>query len=173
MRWRPDDVEHLTAAIRVSRDHLAPWLPWVAAYDDDPEAARGFVAAVDRAWEERTEWSWGVWDGDTLVGAVGLHTRGAPGVLEIGYWTHVDHGGRRVACRAAAAVTREALSLAQVRRVEIRHAATNRRSARIPARLGYRRVGEVPRAPGEGGGCDVTVVWGMDVTMPDGTRRHR
>ena len=167
-RWRPADVGALTEAIRRSRDHLAPWLPWVAAYDRDPTAAEAFVDAVDRAWAEGAEWSWGVWAGPGLVGAVGLHSRGEPGVLEVGYWTHVDHTGRGVARRAAGVVTHEALSLAQVRRVEIRHAATNHRSARIPARLGYRWVGRVPRGPGEGGGSDTTVVWGLDAGDLDG-----
>lgn len=169
VRWRPRDVPALTAAIRASRDHLAPWLPWVAAYDTDPDAAEDFVDAVDRAWSEGAEWSWGVWSGTTLVGAVGLHRRGEPGVLEAGYWTHVDHQGRGVARRSAAAVTREALALAHVRRVEIRHAATNHRSARIPARLGYRWVGRVPRGPGEGGGSSTTVIWGLEVDDLAGT----
>lgn len=173
LRWRPRHVAALTAAIQTSRDHLAPWMPWVAAYDADPRAADHFVAAVDRAWGEGTEWSWGVWQQRMLVGAVGLHSRGEPGVLEIGYWTHVDHLGRGVARRAAAVVTCEALALAHVRRVEIRHADTNRRSARVPARLGYRWVGRVPRSPGEGGDSDTTVVWGLDAAdLPGAPVEH-
>lgn len=162
VRWRPEDVPVLTAAIRASRDHLRPWMPWVAAYDEDPAAAAGFVEAVDRAWAEGTEWSWGTWDGGVLVGAVGMHTRGAPHVREIGYWTHVAHLGRGIARLGAAAVTREALRCDGVTRCEIRHADTNVRSARIPAHLGYRWVGTAPRRPEEGGGTATTVVWALD-----------
>jgi ribosomal-protein-serine acetyltransferase len=161
-RWRRADVATLTRAVQASRDHLAPWMPWMAAYDDDPHAADGFVDAVDRAWAEGAEWSWGVWEDGVLVGGVGLHRRGAPEVLEIGYWTHVDHLGRGVARRAAAVVAREALAIDGVVRVEVRHAATNDRSARVPAALGFRRLGSVPRRPEEGGDSDTTVVWALD-----------
>lgn len=168
-RWRPEHVAALTDVVRASREHLAPWLPWVAAYDDDPRAADGFVEAVDRAWADGSEWSWGVWDGDVLVGAVGLHRRGDEGVLEVGYWTHVDHLGRGIARRAAAVVTREALTLDGVTRVEIRHAATNHASARVPANLGFRWTGHVPRGREDGGSSDTTVVWGIDADDVVGT----
>ena len=32
-RWRPDDVDALSAAIVASVDHLRPWMPWAA---DEP-----------------------------------------------------------------------------------------------------------------------------------------
>lgn len=161
-RWRPEHVGALTAAVHASRDHLVPWMPWVAAYDDDPRTADGFVDAVDHAWAADAEWSWGVWEDELLVGAVGLHRRGDAGVLEVGYWTHVDHVGRGIARRAAAVVVREALGLDGVTRVEVRHADTNHASARVPAHLGFRWVGTVPRGPREGGDTDSTVVWGID-----------
>jgi ribosomal-protein-serine acetyltransferase len=162
VRWRPRDVPALTDAIHASLAHLAAWLPWVAVYDVDPHAADGFVEAVDRAWADGTEWSWGVWERGVLVGAAGMHTRGDPHVREVGYWTHVDHLGQGIARRAAGAVTREAFRLDGVTRCEIRHGDTNERSARIPAHLGYRWVGTVPRGPGEGGDAHRTVVWALD-----------
>jgi RimJ/RimL family protein N-acetyltransferase len=73
-----------------------------------------------------------------VVGAAGLHRRIGPRAIEIGYWVHVDHTGRGIATRVAAALTEAALALPDVDRVEIHCDRANVRSAAIPRRLGYR-----------------------------------
>jgi RimJ/RimL family protein N-acetyltransferase len=160
-RWSASDHEAMYAAVTASQEHLAPWMPW--ARDYDREGSQAFLAGMRLSWEQRTDFGWGIWDDDTLVGAVGLHNRVGAGILEIGYWSHVDHAGRGIARRAAAAVTRAGCELPGTSSLEIRTADTNTRSARIPEALGYRRHREVPRAPEEGGGTDVTIVWVLDV----------
>jgi RimJ/RimL family protein N-acetyltransferase len=65
--------------------------------------------------------------------------------------------GRGIATDAAAALTDAALGLPGIDRVEIYHDAANLASERIPAKLGYTRLGEQPArdlwpsAPGETG----------------------
>lgn len=165
-RWSQADAGPLYRAVSRSQRHLAPWMPWAVHYDR--AAAAGFLAGTRSAWEARTNFSWGVWDGGKLVGACGLHTGLGQGVLEIGYWTHVDHTDRGVARLSAAAVTREALALDGVAATQIRHADTNTRSARIPEALGYQRRGTVPRSPDAGGNTDTTVVWLLEREQLDG-----
>ena len=48
---------------------------------------------------------YGVFDpvSGAVLGGTGLHPRGGPGGLEIGYWIHVDHVGRGYATELTAA----------------------------------------------------------------------
>ena len=74
--------------------------------------------------------------GAQVVGGCGLHRRKGPACLDIGYWVHV--GCTRVGCTrlgyataAAAALSRTALVVSGVERVEIRCDAGNVASARV------------------------------------------
>lgn len=75
---------------------------------------------------------------------------------------HSDWTGRGIATDATAALTDAALALPGINRVEIYHDAANAASGRIPAKLGYARLGERPTrdlwcpAPAETG---TDVVW--------------
>ncbi len=157
-RWTVDDVPAIAAAITANLDHLRAWLPWVA---QEPLSRRERIALIrswDEGWDAGGDAVYGIFVDGLIVGGCGLHNRHA-GALEIGYWVDKDHVGRGYATEAAAALTDVALAAPGIERVEIRHDRANLVSGRVPARLGYRRVGEVevePAAPAETG---VHVVW--------------
>lgn len=167
-RWRAEDIADLADAVVASRDHLAPWMSW--ASDFGPSDAEEFVTSIIDAWDAGEDFTYGIWDGDQLVGACGLHDDLGPGRLELGYWVHVDHVGRGVARRATAAIVRAAFSLDGVQVLEIRHADTNTRSAGVPEALGFRHDREIPRDADLAGDTDTTVVWELsrsDVPLID------
>ena len=151
-RVRPDDAGPLLEAVTASLDHLRPWMPWVADGYSAGMADAFVAAASDRP---DPDLAYAVLAGsDRLVGVCGLHDRLGPGRLEIGYWVDVAHTGRGIATLAAALLSEVALGPAGAEAVEIHHDRANRRSARIPARLGYERVGAATvavTAPGEVG----------------------
>lgn len=157
--WSLDDVDALSVAITASVDHLRPWMPWAGA-EPLPRAER--VEVVERfvaQWETGEDFVYGVFLADEPIGGTGLHPRIGTGGFEIGYWTHVDHTGRGYATEAAGALAVAALALDGIDRVEIHHDAANRASARVPAKLGFRRVGEATRAPAAPAETGVNVVW--------------
>lgn len=158
-RLGPDDAERLDAAVTASLEHLRPWMPWAAEEPAGLDRRRQLLGRWAAAFDAGEEFVYGAFDGDELVGVFGLHRRLGPDGLEIGYWVHVDHVGRGVATTAAGALTDCALALEGVERVEIHHDRANRRSGRVPAKLGYRLVAQRPddvSAPGEEG---VECVW--------------
>jgi ribosomal-protein-serine acetyltransferase len=159
-RWRADDEAALLAAVLESQEELRQWMPWAESYDK--ENAAEFLRDCDAQWASGSDFAYSIVLGGQIVGGIGLHKRGGDGGLEIGYWVHSDWTRRGVATDAAAALTDAALALPGVGWVEIYHDAANVASGRIPAKLGYTRLGERPpralwpTAPADAGS---DVVW--------------
>jgi ribosomal-protein-serine acetyltransferase len=141
-RWCAADAAALTDAISTSLDHLRPWMPWAAAEPVSVAERRGLLARWDQGWEDRTELNYGLFLHGRVIGSAGLMARIGPGGWEIGYWVHVDHVGRGHATAAARALTDVAFGLPGTTHVEIHHDTANVASGRVPAKLGYRLVGD-------------------------------
>ena len=107
-RHQPGDVDALQAVIEASRDHLRPFMPWA---DQDRATTATFVAKVAEGWASGENYSYLVTepgaagDGERVLGGCGLHRRGGPGTIEIGYWLRPDAVGRGVMTAAAEALT--------------------------------------------------------------------
>ena len=148
-RWRADDAEDLYAAVIASQRHLAPFLPW--AHDYDRSRTTVYLGDSQRWWTERAAFNYRVAAPDLLpgrvLGSVGLMARRGPGILEIGYWLHVDAVGRGLAVRSVAALTGAAMALPGVEVIWICHVPENAASAAIPARLGFTRQAEPVEGP--------------------------
>jgi len=135
-RGTVDDAEPLATAIAESLEHLTPWMPWASPQTATLTAQTARLSKI----------GWGPVDydylmvagGSRVVGGCGLHRRIGPTGLEIGYWVHVSHTRLGYATAAARALTRTALSLPGVERVEIHCDEGNAASAGVPRRIGYR-----------------------------------
>jgi RimJ/RimL family protein N-acetyltransferase len=151
VRARAHRAPAIVDAINTSLEHLRPWMAWAA----EPATEAGmaaFCAATEQLWDERRDFSYTIVDpADTVVlGGCGLHGRAGRDSLEIGYWVHVDHGGRGIATALTRALTDAAFAIHGIDVVRITCEDTNARSARVPEKLGYGLVGvSVP----EGGPC--------------------
>ncbi len=151
--WEPDDVDGLIEAVAESQEHLRPWMPWAAADPVDRATRLDWIGAGKQSWESGGDAVFGIFAAGEVVGGTGLHRRGGPDTLEIGYWVHVDHIGRGYATEAAGALTDAAFTVAGIDIVEIHHDRANVGSARVPEKLGFTMVAEhepttVP-SPGE------------------------
>ena len=156
--WRPEEVPLLHEAVLDSLDHLRPWMPWIAA---EPLSLAERMALVE-SWARQHELGervFGMFVGGVAVGSCGLHPRIGPGGVEIGYWVRAGHTGRGYATGAARMLTDLVFGDEAIERIEIHHDVANIASGRVPAKLGYRYVGDVTRpvqAPSETG---VQSVW--------------
>ena len=152
-RWRGEDVPALHDAVIESLDHLRPWMPWVANEPLTLEERIKLVEGWAPLWDAGDRMC-GMFVGDAVVGGCGIHQRIGPGGEEIGYWVRVGRTGRGYATAAARALTDMAFSMPAVTHVEIHHDVANAASGRIPAKLGFRHIGDLARpveAPGETG----------------------
>jgi RimJ/RimL family protein N-acetyltransferase len=157
LRWATvDDADPIARAVGESLDHLKPWMPWADAQSADGEFQRGRLRNQPQQRERGEEWQYGLFatSDDAFLGSIGLMTRRGPGTLEIGYWLHVDAGGRGLATTAARALTAIGLRVDGIDKMIVACDEANVRSAAIPKRLGYtleRTERRAPEAPGETG----------------------
>lgn len=114
-------------------------MPWArdepTSLDQRVTLLRGFRGRFDLG----EDFVYGIFERDesAVVGGTGLHTRLGGNALEIGYWIRTSRTGGGLAAEAAAALTRVAIELCAVDRVEIRTDPANERSRAIPRRLGF------------------------------------
>jgi ribosomal-protein-serine acetyltransferase len=156
-RSREADLDAVFRAVTESLDHLRPWMPWATNYTR--QSAAEFLARMDRAWAEGTEYSYAIITGGALAGWCGLMARIGPGGLEIGYWVHQAYTRRGLATAASAALVDQAFRLPGVDRVEIVHDELNVASGGVPRKLGFTEAGRRPLEEPAAEGTGVGVVW--------------
>ena len=150
--WRLDDVDAMAQAIAESLEHLRPWMPWVAFEPLSRDDRAALVTTFQERWDAGEDFGYGMFVDGQPVGGCGLHRRLGEGALEIGYWVHVACVGRGFATIATAGLVDAAFALPEIERVEIHHDKANESSRRVPEKLGFVLVEEVPdpkQAPGD------------------------
>jgi RimJ/RimL family protein N-acetyltransferase len=159
-----DDMPQLVHTVNRDLAHLRPWMPWAQQPATVETQTAWWRGTGKRRDDGSFDIAYGVFAPDgTLLGGTGFHVRGAPDVVEIGYWLAADATGRGLMTRVTAALAEVARRLDGVRRVEIKCDVANARSAAIPQRLGFRAVREETREPVAASETGRDVVWALDV----------
>ncbi len=136
-RWEPEWAGELLAAVRESLPELTPFLPW-ATDDYELANARAYLADADHRWAKDTDYQYAIFTSiGELIGGIGLHTRGGPDMLEIGYWLRSPFAGRGHMTTAVEALTRVVFTLPGITRATIRHDPRNTASGRVAEKAGY------------------------------------
>jgi hypothetical protein len=94
---------------------------------------RALIEDWERDWRLDGDVIYGVFVDDEVAGGSGLHHRGSPDELEIGYWTHPAFLRRGIATSVARLLTDAAFSVPGIEAVEIHHDKANLRSRGVPA----------------------------------------
>lgn len=134
------DAKPVAAAVTANLSHLAEWLSWATPEAATVEAQRERLRESQSKWAAGSDYAFVVTAGspEAIIGGFGLHRRLGPGAIEMGYWLAEVAVGKGYATAAADALTKAALALPDVHRVEIHCDTANLRSNRVPERLGYR-----------------------------------
>ena len=162
--WNPNDASFLKTAIDESLDHLQPWMPWA---NDEPttldlkiQRLREFRGNFDLG----NDYLYGIFDLDEtrVLGGTGLHLRQGDNAREIGYWIHKDEVNRGLATETSAALTKVAIEIDGVDRVEIHCGPANVRSASVPKKLGFVHEATLKRRDLEySGKFRDTMIWSL------------
>jgi RimJ/RimL family protein N-acetyltransferase len=146
--WTETDSDMLWDAVDNSRDHLAPWMPWVDAYRN-PNDAVDYTRRAHARWLLREDLAMAIVDRSTglVVGGTGLHRMNWPfRLFEIGYWVRQDAEGNGFVRETVQLLTRFAFDKLDANRVQVRMDTRNDRSRRVVERLGFVREGTLRRA---------------------------
>lgn len=134
-RLRAEDAPAIFRSIDTQREYLGRWLPFVAS-TERAEQTREVVAGM---LADTTNPVYTIRSGDAFAGLIGFKSADpANGIVEIGYWLREEHQHKGVMTAAVGALCGIAFNRLGMRRVEIRCAAGNLPSNRIPQRLGFR-----------------------------------
>jgi RimJ/RimL family protein N-acetyltransferase len=162
--YQPNDAPLLHEAIKVSIEHLLPWMPWAkqepGSVDERLEKIRQFRGEFDLG----LDYTFGVFNKDEteLVGSTGLHTRLGGNAREIGYWISASHINQGYAKETVSALTKVGFEVEGLDRLEIRCDPANERSLNIPKKLGYHYEATLKkRLAGSDGNPRDVMIWSM------------
>jgi ribosomal-protein-serine acetyltransferase len=153
-RWRAEDAPAIVEAVTENREHLRPWMEWIAFEPQSVEQRVALIEQWEREWLGGGDVVLGIFVHDHPVGGTGLHRRIGPDGLEIGYWISEDHIGMGIATRATSTLTTGAFTIPGITHVEVHCDVANTASARVPERLGFTYTGDIEqpiKAPAETG----------------------
>lgn len=141
--YRVEDAEALYEAARESVAEISPWLPWChPGYSIDE--ARAFMLSREDEWAGEGEYSFGVFDKETLAffGGVGLNQFSRTHQMaNLGYWIRTSATRRGAASGAARLVAQFGFRELGLQRIEIVAALDNFASQRVAEKTGARREG--------------------------------
>ena len=135
-------ANELYGAINANRDFFRPWLPWV----DSVKSPADEMPIVESL-ADRTTCKYYLRLNGWLTGVVGVVREDKnTGTMEIGYWHDPRYNGHGVMTWAVGKAEMLCFLYGDAKKVEIRCATENKRSRRIPERLGYRQECILPAA---------------------------
>ena len=137
--YEPRDAELAKEAIDSSLEHLQPWMPWTESEPQPLEEKRQLLKSFRAAFDTGDNFVMGIFSADEsqLLGGTGLHPRGDPGGLEIGYFIRASATRKGYVTESTAALTRVGFEICGADRMEIRIDPENAASKGIPSKLGY------------------------------------
>ena len=137
--YEPGDAAMMKDAVDSSLEHLQPWMPWAhnepQTLEEKVQLTRMFRAHFDAD----EDFAYGVFTRDETrqLAGCGLHQRGGAGTFEIGYFVRADAVRQGIATELTAVLTRAAIEVSGVHRVDVKVDPANTASLGVPRKLGY------------------------------------
>ena len=139
--WREGDAPEVARCC--SEELIAYWLDMVPQPYTEADA-RAYITGSLQAWRDGSAAPFAVTEASTeaLLGSIGVQILSpANQTAEVGYWTRAEARGRGVTTRALVLVSRWALALPHVERLQLRADLQNVASQRVAEKAGFTREG--------------------------------
>jgi RimJ/RimL family protein N-acetyltransferase len=158
--WKPTDAALLKDALDCSLNHLFRFSLWSRVEPSSLESLETRLAGFAADFRDGRDFVYGIFNRDetAVLGGTGLHPLNGPEDREIGYWLRESATGQGFATESTAALTTVAFATWPLETVTIVCDPDNRRSAAVPARLGYACQGTFP-AKAAVAGRELDLIW--------------
>ena len=159
--YTTNDHTALFEAIDNSRQHLNPWLNWVAG-TTRPEHSLEFIENAANQLREQKALALGIFYNGQVIGGIGMqewshNTKRA----QIGYWICAGYEGRGIINKALTAFITYLFDKAGLNKIEIHYVASNTRSGNVAKKLGFRLEGVIRQAVLRNGTLEDLIITGM------------
>jgi ribosomal-protein-serine acetyltransferase len=126
-----------------SRTYLRKWLPWLdvtTTFED----TKWFIQDCMKNFEENKSMNTVIIFKGEIVGVAGFNSiNWSNKTAYIGYWIGEDYQGNGIMTKVAKELTQYAFHQLNLHKVEIRAAVENKKSRRIPEKLGFVNEGKI------------------------------
>jgi len=139
-KYKKSDAEELGMVIAANDEHLRPWMQWMSKDPISLEQRVNIIEVWASQWDETSDFEYGIYKEDELIGGVALRKRIGPGGYEISYWLTKSSTKQGFMTESVKAISIAALELDDVDRIEIHHDVTNIPSKSIPTLLNYEMI---------------------------------
>lgn len=137
---REDEAGALFERTDDSREYLAEYLPWVHK-TTSPADSLDFIRSIQQERAEGSQYGFGIYYDDRLVGHISLMHLSDGQKPEIGYWIDQNSSGRGITTKAAGRVTQFGFETLKLQEILVKAAVTNIASNKVAQKLGYELSG--------------------------------
>ncbi len=131
----PESASIIFNLIDKDRDHLRTWLPWVDSTTSIEDTRKNLIERIESFKQKKQASFYGTWNGE-FVASVGFVSI-IDGEGEIGYWLLSNFGGHGLMTTYVKACIEYGFKILNLKKIIIKCAEGNAKSAAIPKRLGF------------------------------------
>lgn len=139
--YQAEDAADLFRAVDESREHLRPWLLWVDR-TTKPEHSQLFIQS-SLQWQNNQEGiALGIFLNRKIIGGIGMHHWDHTlQKAQLGYWVSKEHEGKGIVSACLERFIDFLFNKVGLNKLEIHFVTTNKRSATIASRFGFKTEG--------------------------------
>lgn len=159
--FQPDDAAELFRAVDESRQHLRPWLRWVDATTKQ-EHIQQFIHRTLQQLHNQEALELGLVHNRHIIGGIGMHEWDHMlKKAQLGYWVRKEYEGQGIVNKALTRFIDFLFEKPGLNKIEIHFMPSNKRSAAVADRLGFKVEGVIRQSYFFNGRLDDLVITGL------------
>ncbi len=145
--FEPRHAEELNALVTQSYEHIKEWSAWLTDKERPIEKTQDFIKNNLKQFAENKGFEMCVWYQGEIAGQIGYnYFDWNDHRTEIGYWLGTPFQGKGLITKSCRVLIDYAFNELKLNRVEIRCGIENKKSRKIPEKLGFREEGVIRQA---------------------------
>lgn len=132
----------LNALVTQNFEHISEWSAWLTDKERPIERTQEWIKQNLERFAKNEDYTIGIWYKDALAGQIDFaNVDWNARKFEIGYWLGASFQGKSLVTKSCRALINYAFHDLEFNRVEMRCAVENKKSRKIPEKLGFREEG--------------------------------